>query len=377
RRAHPPRALQADRERYVARRARSAAGRADRSLRPAAAADEDLVRDHVAQAPRAAARRRKAAGRRDRRHAALRRAGDRRPGAADRPRRGVSGALQARRPVQAEIHVARRLRGGSAPRSGEAAEAARCGDARDGRRGLNGRCARAFGLRAPFERGRRGRGYNRLMNDRPMNAQRPGRLGLSLATALLGIALASAAFGQAPSSAASEPPLYRVEVIVFAHNRGNPAEEDFAYIARRESMSGARTRGRGEIAQFDFGPYLPEEGVSGEPSGLRNAEGSARSRLLLGQNEAADGADQTTPRAGAANEPADAALPDTTDAADADTTDPASADGGQAAEGEAGTAFDPFGGDPGNAVAAFRFRLLEPSELELGAVRQRLARGYT
>lgn len=210
-----------------------------------------------------------------------------------------------------------------------------------------------------------------------MSAQRPGRLGLSLATALLGIALASAAFGQAPSSAASEPPLYRVEVIVFAHNRGNPAEEDFAYIARRESMSGARTRGRSEIAQFDFGPYLPEEGVSGETSGLRNTEGSARSRLLLGQDEAADGADQTTPRAGAANEPADAALPDATDAADADTTDPTSADGVQAAEDEAGTAFDPFGGDPGNAVAAFRFRLLEPSELELGAVRQRLARGYT
>ncbi len=72
RRAHAARALQADRERGVARAARRAAGGAHRPLRPAAAAAQDAVRDHVAQAARAAARRREDPGGGRRRQRALR-----------------------------------------------------------------------------------------------------------------------------------------------------------------------------------------------------------------------------------------------------------------------------------------------------------------
>src|SRR5690606_34235364 len=92
-----------------------------------------------------------------------------------------------------------------------------------------------------------------------------------------GVTLASAAFGQ--STTPSGPQLYRVEIIVFAHRQGNPAEEDFAYIARREAMNGGPAPGAIDV--FDFGPYVPDDVLSDD---LDAEQRDPRSRLLLGQD---------------------------------------------------------------------------------------------
>ena len=106
-------------------RARRAAGRAHRPLRPAAAAAESPVRDHLAQAARARARDREDPGIGGRRQRALRGAREGGPRAADRADRRRPRALSPRRAVQAEVLVARRGRGAARRRAREAAEAAR------------------------------------------------------------------------------------------------------------------------------------------------------------------------------------------------------------------------------------------------------------
>lgn len=213
-----------------------------------------------------------------------------------------------------------------------------------------------------------------------MKAQPLGRLGLSLASALLGAMLAPAAFGQ---TAPAGPPLYRVEIIVFARSGGNPAEEDFAHIARREAASETRTRG--EIAEFDFGPYVPPEpeenlNLLDDP----NVLSSARSRLLLGQGAepedgepegaaAGDASDDAPAQAEAAGQPrvGPAGLPTSEPVG---PTAPGSAQAAAPAEPEV---VDPLGGSRSNAVAPFRFRLLGQDELELANVRRQLDRSYT
>jgi len=206
-----------------------------------------------------------------------------------------------------------------------------------------------------------------------MNAQRYGRLGLSLASALLGATLASAAFGQNAGEEAAGPPLYRVEIIVFARNGSNPAEEDFDHIARRESASGGRRAD--QIDDFDFAPYVPpQENLLDDPSVAE----SARSRLLLGRDQepaAEREAAGSDPQAGAGTEAAEQAADGTDPAAPGSTDGALGATDAPLADGGAGTIVDPFG--PGNAVAPFRFRLLAEDELELVNVRQQLRRNYT
>lgn len=203
-----------------------------------------------------------------------------------------------------------------------------------------------------------------------MNAQRYRRP-LSVASALLGVTLGAAAFGQSTTTP-SGPPLYRVEIIVFAHRQGNPAEEDFAYIARREAMNGGPAPGAIDV--FDFGPYVPDDLL---PEDL-DAERDPRSRLLLGQDEERRERETDVARTDPANglradDAADPAAPDVA-GSDALTADSgvAEAEGGEEAE----VIVDPFGG-PGNAAAPFRFRLLADSELELVNVRRQLERSYT
>ncbi|HEX6996447.1 MAG TPA: CsiV family protein [Gammaproteobacteria bacterium] len=217
-----------------------------------------------------------------------------------------------------------------------------------------------------------------------MNAQRYRRP-LWIASALLGVSFATAALGQAPttSTESAGPPLYRVEIIVFARPQGNAGEEDFAYIARREALNDGPAPGAIDV--FDFGPYVPDEILPGDP----DADRDPRSRLLLGQDaepgrernagaaraDSNDSADQ----APSAATDADAAGPAAPGIAGTTTPDAAGPDASVTAEGDTGEAdavVDPFGG-PGNAAAPFRFRLLTDSELELVDVRRRLARSYT
>src|SRR5690606_450615 len=103
-RAYAARALQADREGRVARRARSAPGGADRPIRLVGAADEDAVRGHVVEAARAAARRGEARGRAGRGDAARAAAGECRSDGAHADGRGPPDELRARWAVQAEVH---------------------------------------------------------------------------------------------------------------------------------------------------------------------------------------------------------------------------------------------------------------------------------
>lgn len=208
--------------------------------------------------------------------------------------------------------------------------------------------------------------------NRPMNAQRYRRP-LSVASALLGLMLGSVSVAQAPTNTPSPgPQLYRVEIIVFAHRQGNPAEEDFAYIARREAMSS--TPAADPIRVFDFGPYLPDES-SDDP----DAERDPRSRLLLGQGvlrsserserpDSTNGSSDPTAIPPGAGDTSDPAVPDAGEA-DASIAADVGAD-------ETDAIADPFGG-PGNAAAPFRFRLLDDNELELVDVRRRLERSYT
>lgn len=212
-----------------------------------------------------------------------------------------------------------------------------------------------------------------------MNSCLSGRSGLSFAAALAGFTLAGAAFGQASPGTDAPPPLYRVEVIVFAHNASDPAEEDFAHIARRAAAEEGR-RGR-EIATFDFEPYLDEDPLDADAdadAGAASGESvldTADTRLLRGPDDsraADDGrvADANLER----GEPLSPAVPqDDRDApADASGGLPQGAveDGtGLAAEPEP---IDPFGGRLGDTVAGFRFRLLEADELELTSTRRRI-----
>lgn len=212
-----------------------------------------------------------------------------------------------------------------------------------------------------------------------MKAQPLGWLGLSLASALLGAMLAPAAFGQ---NAPAGPPLYRVEIIVFARNGANPAEEDFAHIARREAASGTRTTSD-EIAEFDFGPYVPpapeeNRNLLDDPDVLS----SARSRLLLGPDPepedgesavAGDSAGDAPVQAAEAPGPSDVG---TADLAPSEPAGPAAPGPAQAAAGASEPeVVDPLG--PRNVVAPFRFRLLRQDELELVNVRRQLDRSYT
>jgi len=204
-----------------------------------------------------------------------------------------------------------------------------------------------------------------------MNAHRHRRP-LSVATAVLGLTLASGAFGQAPTGTPSTgPQLYRVEIIVFARPQGNSAEEDFAYIARREAMTDESASE--QIRVFDFGPFVPDS--PGDPDAR-----DSRSRLLLGRGVLRSSereADIERPEsandpanAGPAVSEADAGDPGAPDAGDPDAPITAESDAG-----ESDAIVDPFGG-PGNAAAPFRFRLLSENELELVEVRRRLERSY-
>ncbi len=248
-----------------------------------------------------------------------------------------------------------------------------------------------------------------------MNTRRSGRLVLAGGLiALLAAAQGPRALAQAPATeaaAAEGPPLFRIEVIVFAYNEGNFGEEDFRHIAQRDvSPAPMPAAGTLDLAVFDFEPYLPEEselpiegseldalGADGldaaetlpdaegatEPlpgaeraiaaEALPGAEGDEPAQLITAESEADPGTVEAAPATDELIEttpplmvgpPAEAAGP-------AAVGPPAEAAGPAAPEAEA--VIDPFGG-PGNVLAPFRFRLLEQDELTLAGLRQRLAR---
>ena len=218
------------------------------------------------------------------------------------------------------------------------------------------------------------------------------------AVALASAAILAVASTIAPSFAQSSrdadaPRLYRIEVIAFSYNEGDPMEELFAHTAARASIEAVDREAGAET--FDFSRYLPpsvdEPFGSGDDEELGAQE--RRPRTLLGADETPIGSDEASVSAdqrsaGQAAEP-DAAAPaerDTSDGAAPGTVasdDPGAAgrdplgvtgpDAPAAGAGEPEPA-DPFGPGPVNAAAEFRFRLLAPEELKLFDTYQRLER---
>ena len=177
--------------------------RAHRSLRPAAAAAEDAVLDHGAEAARGAARDREDPGRRRRRQHHVRRALARRPDALAEADPERYGALPPRRPLQAQVLLDARE-----PR--EAHRGAREAAAALGRRGCSG-----------------GRGLtperHTLYSAHEIATRRALVVGTCWPSRPPSVA-------QAPAPPAAEPqlpPQYEVEILVFANRNFDPTEERF------------------------------------------------------------------------------------------------------------------------------------------------------
>lgn len=189
----------------------------------------------------------------------------------------------------------------------------------------------------------------------------------ALASAALAAALAAPpSFGQ--SSDARR--LYRIEVIVFGYEEGDPTEELFAHTAARASMQAVDADTA--IDTFDFAPYLPPPGE--EPFGAgaddwdagQRAGDGRRDRRLLGADEPS-GAEIGAEREGAADRAAETSVEAFGNAA-------GEGPGASGAGADDAVVPDPFGPTPAHAAAGFRFRLLAPEELELVDAHRRLER---
>lgn len=176
---------------------------------------------------------------------------------------------------------------------------------------------------------------------------------LAAATALA--AFATPSLGQSAREP-DAPRLYRVEVIVFGYEAGDPTEELFAHTAARAAMQSVE--GDAAIETFDFAPYLPPSGD--DAFGDDTASERGRDRRLLGAEEAAG------EEAGAGSLADGGADPSAETPLDDASASETSADEADAAE--------PFWRMPADAAEGFRFRLLAPDELELVDARRRLER---
>ncbi|HEX7081917.1 MAG TPA: CsiV family protein [Gammaproteobacteria bacterium] len=231
--------------------------------------------------------------------------------------------------------------------------------------------------------------------------------GVTACAAVLTVGAAAQEPSGGTSVEAPEPPvpLYRVEIIVFANEGGDPNEEYFRHHAAQSTLR--ELADAGPLRTFDFSPWVPADPFAEDPSGdtddpFADADATAgglgerrrarREDVLRARVEAAASREGGLDRPGRAG---------TIGPVGSESTPPVEADGaarpgaggtaeqpgaqaadGASAAGDANAAAappSPLAGPPDLAFAPFPFRRLAPDELRLTDAYQRLDSldGYT